>query len=54
MSIFLASASGLACTFYVYVLIQFLHDKTHIPHGLSTRSEPVGRVRDCTAHLSSK
>jgi hypothetical protein len=49
MTIFLVSTAGLACTFYVYVLIQFLHDGTRIPRGISRHSGPAARLRDCSS-----
>jgi hypothetical protein len=50
MAIFLVSSVGLACTFYVYVLIKFMQDETHIRRELSEGSKPIVRQKDCTSH----
>ncbi len=49
MTIFLASAASVACAFYLYVLIQFVQDRTRISHKLSEHSEPAG-LGDCPSH----
>jgi hypothetical protein len=50
MTIFMASATGFACAFYVYVFIQFLRDDVRVWHRLSTRSKSAARLRGCTSH----
>jgi len=48
--IFLAAGTGLTCTFYVYVLIQFLRDDPRMLRQLRERLNPPARLSDCTSH----
>jgi hypothetical protein len=50
MTIFVASAASLACAFYIYVLIKFVQDASHIPRDLSASSNSAVRFRDCPSH----
>jgi hypothetical protein len=50
MIIFLAGGTGLMCTFYVYVLIQFLRDDPRMRRQLKERSDPPARLSDCSSH----
>jgi hypothetical protein len=50
MMIFLAAGTGLTCTFYVYVLIQFLRDDPRMLRQLRERLNPPARLSDCTSH----
>jgi hypothetical protein len=50
MIILLAAGTSLACTFYVYVLVQFLRDDPRMLRQPRAGSEPGGGLRDCTSH----
>lgn len=50
MAIFLVSGVGLACTFYVYVLIKFMQDETRIRREPSKAGKPILGQKGCTSH----
>jgi hypothetical protein len=49
MAIFVVSAATVASAFYVYVLIKFVQDETHLPHQ-SRGSKSALEFRDCASH----
>jgi hypothetical protein len=50
MAIFVASAASVASAFYIYVLIKFVQDETHRPHGTDASSKSAVQFRDCASH----
>jgi hypothetical protein len=50
MIIFVAAGTSLTCTFYVYVLIQFLRDDARMLGRLRERLNPPAGPSDCSSH----
>jgi hypothetical protein len=50
MTIFLAAGTGVACTFYLYVLVQFLRDDARMLRQIRKRLNRPARLSDCTSH----
>ena len=50
MAIFLAAGTGVACSFYLYVLIQFLRDDPRMLRQPRECPNPPARLSDCTSH----